>query len=98
MDEATSSLDSVTEKHIQESIEDLMQGRTSIVIAHRLSTIAHLDRIVVFHAGQVVEDGTHAELLEKAGHYARMWRMQAGGFLPENDEEDRELSAAVEAS
>jgi len=98
MDEATSSLDSVTERHIQESIEDLMQGRTSIVIAHRLSTIAHLDRIVVFHAGQVVEDGTHAELLEKAGHYARMWRMQAGGFLPENDEEDREFRVAVGAS
>ena len=87
MDEATSSLDSVTERHIQESIQQLMQGRTSIVIAHRLSTIAHLDRIVVFHAGQVVEDGTHAELLARNGHYARMWSMQAGGFLPENDEQ-----------
>jgi ATP-binding cassette subfamily B protein len=98
MDEATSSLDSVTERHIQESIQDLLQGRTSIVIAHRLSTIAHLDRIVVFHTGQIVEDGTHAELLERDGHYARMWRMQAGGFLPENDEEDRELTSAVGAS
>jgi ATP-binding cassette subfamily B protein len=87
MDEATSSLDSVTERHIQESIQQLMQGRTSIVIAHRLSTISHLDRIVVFHAGQVVEDGTHAELLTLNGHYARMWSMQAGGFLPENDEQ-----------
>ena len=86
MDEATSSLDSVTERHIQESIQQLMQGRTSVVIAHRLSTISHLDRIVVFHAGQVVEDGTHAELLTLNGHYARMWSMQAGGFLPENDE------------
>ena len=87
MDEATSSLDSVTERHIQESIQQLMQGRTSVVIAHRLSTISHLDRIVVFHAGQVVEDGTHAELLTLNGHYARMWSMQAGGFLPENDDQ-----------
>jgi ATP-binding cassette subfamily B protein len=85
LDEATSSLDSVTERHIQESIENLMQGRTAIVIAHRLSTIAHLDRIVVFHDGEVVEDGTHAALLARKGHYARMWSMQAGGFLPERD-------------
>jgi ATP-binding cassette subfamily B protein len=86
MDEATSSLDSVTERHIQDSIEGLMRGRTAIVIAHRLSTIAHLDRIVVFHQGAVVEDGTHAELLALDGHYARMWSMQAGGFLPEHEE------------
>lgn len=88
MDEATSSLDSVTERHIQDSIEDLMRGRTAVVIAHRLSTIAHLDRIVVFHAGEVVEDGTHAELLARGGHYARLWRMQAGGFLPEHEAMD----------
>ena len=85
LDEATSSLDSVTERHIQNSIEHLMRGRTSIVIAHRLSTISHLDRIVVFDAGKVVEDGTHAELLELNGHYARMWNMQAGGFLPDRE-------------
>ena len=98
MDEATSSLDSVTERHIQESIQHLMTGRTSIVIAHRLSTIAHLDRIVVFHAGQVVEDGTHAELLARNGHYARMWSMQAGGFLPETeDDEPAEEGAPVGA-
>jgi len=87
LDEATSSLDSVTERHIQESIESLMAGRTAIVIAHRLSTIAHLDRIVVFHDGEVVEDGTHAELLARKGHYARMWSMQAGGFLPDRDQQ-----------
>jgi ATP-binding cassette subfamily B protein len=87
LDEATSSLDSVTERHIQGSIENLMAGRTAIVIAHRLSTIAHLDRIVVFHDGEVVEDGTHAELLAHKGHYARMWSMQAGGFLPDRDQQ-----------
>jgi ATP-binding cassette subfamily B protein len=87
MDEATSSLDSVTERHIQDAMEDLMRGRTAIVIAHRLSTIAHLDRIVVFHQGAVVEDGTHAQLLLNGGHYARLWSMQAGGFLPEHEDE-----------
>ena len=61
-------------------------GRTAIVIAHRLSTIAHLDRIIVFHDGAVVEDGTHQELLARNGHYARLWSMQAGGFLPEHDD------------
>jgi ATP-binding cassette, subfamily B, bacterial len=62
-----------------------MQGRTTIVIAHRLSTIAHLDRIVVFHNGKVIEDGTHSDLRQRWGHHARMWSMQAGGFLPERE-------------
>jgi ATP-binding cassette subfamily B protein len=97
MDEATSSLDSVTERHIQDSIQNLMQGRTAIVIAHRLSTIAHLDRIVVFHEGRVVEDGTHADLLALEGHYARMWSMQAGGFLPESDREPTDEDTIVAA-
>jgi ATP-binding cassette subfamily B protein len=91
LDEATSSLDSVTERHIQDSLETLMRGRTAVVIAHRLSTIAHLDRIVVFHSGAVVEDGTHAELLARDGHYARMWSMQAGGFLPDRESESAEI-------
>lgn len=84
LDEATSALDSVTEKLIQEGLERLMQNRTTIVIAHRLSTLSKMDRILVFDRGRVVEEGTHNDLLAKSGHYARMWRMQAGGFLPDN--------------
>ncbi len=83
LDEATSALDSVTERNIHNSLEFLMAGRTVIVIAHRLSTLAHLDRIVVFHNGEIVEQGSHETLLGLDGHYAGMWHMQAGGFLPE---------------
>jgi len=83
LDEATSSLDSITERHIQDSLRELMRNKTVIVIAHRLSTLAHLDRIIVFHAGRIVEDGSHEALLARGGHYARLWSMQAGGFLPE---------------
>lgn len=83
LDEATSSLDSVTEQYIQESLELLMQNRTTIVVAHRLSTLAKMDRILVFDQGKVVEEGSHQALMGRKGHYARMWQMQAGGFLPE---------------
>ena len=86
LDEATSSLDSVTEKKIQLGLTNLMQGRTVVVVAHRLSTISHMDRILVFDQGRIVEDGSHDELLLKNGHYARLWNMQAGGFLPDTDE------------
>ena len=96
LDEATSSLDSVTEHYIQESLQSLMRDKTVLVIAHRLSTLAHLDRIVVFHRGRIIEDGTHHALLTRGGHYARMWTMQAGGFLPEADlDED---AGALEAA
>ena len=83
LDEATSSLDSVTEKYIQESLNMLMRERTTIVIAHRLSTLAHMDRILVFKGGTIVEDGSHEGLLAIGGRYAMLWNMQAGGFLPE---------------
>jgi ATP-binding cassette subfamily B protein len=83
LDEATSSLDSVTEKAIQENLDRAMGRKTVIAIAHRLSTIAHLDRILVFDQGRIVEDGNHESLLERQGFYYRMWTMQAGGFLPE---------------
>ena len=86
LDEATSSLDSITEKKIQAGLEYLMQGRTVVVVAHRLSTIAHMDRILVFDQGNIVEDGSHSDLLREDGHYARLWNMQAGGFLPESEE------------
>lgn len=81
LDEATSSLDSVTEELIQESLNDLMTGRTTIVIAHRLSTLFHMDRILVFSEGKIVEDGTHETLIRMNGQYAKLWSMQAGGFL-----------------
>lgn len=87
LDEATSSLDSVTENYIQESLEKLMENRTTIVIAHRLSTLAKMDRILVFDEGKIIEEGTHEELLVKKGNYARMWEMQAGGFLPDTSQE-----------
>jgi ATP-binding cassette subfamily B protein len=83
LDEATSSLDSVTEKTIQENLDLAMGRKTVIAIAHRLSTIAHLDRILVFDSGHIVEDGSHDELLARHGFYHRLWSMQAGGFLPE---------------
>jgi len=83
LDEATASLDSVTEKTIQENLDRAMGHKTVIAIAHRLSTIAHLDRILVFDNGRIVEDGKHDQLLAKQGLYYKMWTMQAGGFLPE---------------
>lgn len=86
LDEATSALDSVTEKYIQESLHQLMEKRTTIVIAHRLSTLSKMDRILVFDKGKIVEEGTHASLMTKEGHYAKMWKMQVGGFLPEMQE------------
>lgn len=83
LDEATSALDSVTEKYIQDSLEELMANRTTLVVAHRLSTLSKMDRIIVLDEGKIVEQGSHSELLSKKGHYAHMWQMQAGGFLPE---------------
>ncbi len=83
LDEATSALDSETEKLIQAAMMKAMEGRTTIVIAHRLSTLSHMDRIVVMERGQVIEDGSFAELLSKGGVFARLWRLQAGGFLPD---------------
>ena len=85
LDEATSALDSLTEKYIQDALQYSMQGKTTIVIAHRLSTLSAMDRILVFANGAIVEDGSHDQLLLLQGHYAKLWHMQAGGFLPENE-------------
>lgn len=76
LDEATSSVDTETEELIQESIEKMMKGRTSIVIAHRLSTIQKADQIIVLHKGEIVETGTHDSLLEKGGYYTQLHQMQ----------------------
>jgi len=82
LDEATSSLDSQVETLIQDALEKLMAGRTTIVIAHRLSTIMKMDRIVVLRQGQIQEVGSHYELLKKQGGlYKTLWELQAGGFL-----------------
>jgi ATP-binding cassette subfamily B multidrug efflux pump len=81
LDEATSALDSEVEAAIQESLSTLMEGKTVIAIAHRLSTIAALDRLIVIEEGRIVEEGSHAELLDAGGLYARLWRRQSGGFL-----------------
>lgn len=83
LDEATSALDSVTEKLIYNSLHTLMQDRTTLVVAHRLSTLADMDRILVFHHGKVIEDGSQAALLKREGHFARLWHMQVNGFLPD---------------
>ncbi|MBS0290816.1 MAG: ABC transporter ATP-binding protein [Proteobacteria bacterium] len=85
LDEATSQLDSLTEQYIQESLWELMQGKTTLVIAHRLSTLLHMDRILVFDQGIIVEDGTHQSLLSQNGAYAKLWKTQIGGFLLDED-------------
>jgi ATP-binding cassette subfamily B multidrug efflux pump len=83
LDEATSALDSEVEAAIQEQLYNLMAGKTVIAIAHRLSTIAAMDRLVIMDNGRIVEEGSHAALLKRAGVYADLWARQSGGFLAE---------------
>ena len=81
LDEATSALDSEVEAAIQDSLAELMSGKTVIAIAHRLSTIAAMDRLVIMDQGRIVEQGSHGELLRRGGLYAELWERQSGGFL-----------------
>lgn len=103
LDEATSQLDSVTEGMIQESLlqlfddtshrektDQVQSSKTVLVIAHRLSTLLHMDRILVFHKGHIVEDGTHSDLLSKGGRYQQLWDAQVGGFLGHEPMEGRD--------
>ncbi|MFE6938007.1 ABC transporter ATP-binding protein [Streptomyces chartreusis] len=86
LDEATSALDSESELLVQEALWRLMEGRTALVVAHRLSTVATMDRLVVLDRGQIVEQGSHDELLARDGAYAKLWQHQSGGFLDESPE------------
>lgn len=81
LDEATSALDSEVEAQIQTALERVMEGKTVLAIAHRLSTLASMDRIIVLDEGQIVEQGTHRDLLARDGLYARFWARQSGGFI-----------------
>jgi ATP-binding cassette, subfamily B, heavy metal transporter len=91
LDEATSALDSHTEKDIQDALDSVSKGRTTLVIAHRLSTIMHADNILVLEAGQIVEQGNHATLIDKGGLYASMWSRQR-----EAEQAREKLAAALE--
>ena len=76
LDEATSSIDTMTEVRIQRAFEELMQGRTSFIVAHRLSTVQNADQILVMNQGQIIEQGTHEELLAQNGFYAQLYHSQ----------------------
>jgi ATP-binding cassette, subfamily B, bacterial len=88
LDEATSSLDALTELLVNDSLGHLMASRTTIVIAHRLVTLLQMDRILVFNDGKIVEDGSHSSLLLQRGLYAKLWQAQVNGLLPSHQEHD----------
>ena len=91
MDEATSNLDSITERAIENTINETTDGITTIIIAHRLSTIMKCDKIYVMDKGQIIESGSHSELMNKGGFYYELWKEQ----LPKNDIVSTEILPAV---
>jgi ABC-type multidrug transport system fused ATPase/permease subunit len=96
LDEATSSLDAESEGLVQDALNELMKGRTTLIIAHRFSTIMHADRILVLEQGRVVEEGNHQELLARKGLYARLFQMQAFAARREANEEEAEVEGKLE--
>lgn len=90
IDEATSSLDSMTESYIHESLHALMKDKTTIMIAHRLSTLLLMDRILVFNDGKIVEDGTHAKLIQLNGYYSSLWHLQVNGMIKDHQIEEND--------
>ncbi len=90
LDEASSQLDSITEGYIQDALWRVMEGKTSLVIAHRLSTLLHMDEILVFDQGVIVQRGKHSDLLSQKGLYQDLWNAQVGGFLADKSEGDKE--------
>ncbi|MEV4073901.1 ABC transporter ATP-binding protein [Nonomuraea fuscirosea] len=98
LDEATSALDSESEVLVQEALWHLMRDRTALVVAHRLSTVVRMDRLIVLNQGRVVEQGTHSELLEADGPYARLWRHQSGGFLIDDELDDPAITDAADTA
>jgi ATP-binding cassette, subfamily B, bacterial len=93
LDEATSALDSESELLVQQALWRLMEGRTALVVAHRLSTVARMDQLIVLDHGQIIEKGTHRELLSLGGTYSRLWEHQSGGFLDDDLAEAARISA-----
>lgn len=82
LDEATSQLDSCTEKALQSALAELMEGKTTIVIAHRLSTLMKMDRLIVLSEGKIIQEGSHSTLMQQEGLYRNLWQAQVGGFIP----------------
>lgn len=86
MDEATSSLDTITEKEIQDALNEIVKGKTTFVIAHRLSTLKNADRLIVLNKGEMVEFGTHQELMKKKGYYYELVNAQKLTYQSNNEQ------------